>query len=159
SREGAIELAFAQAEADSNTRTNLQEAWEEDRRALVSDLQATRSERDELRQKFGLAIEDVGHLRGRVAELETELANRPAPDQTASVELVHVRAERDALAERLAELERQPAAPVAGEPSEELAVLQRRFELAVEDVRDLKRKNSELESLLSEAKSQPSAAP
>ncbi len=122
--------------------------------AARSELTAARAmagaaaERDELQQKFELALHDVQRLRGRVAELEQELASRPAVDQTESVELVHLRAERDAMAERISELEQRPATPEDGDAAQERADLQRRFELAVEDVRDLKKKNAQLESQL-----------
>jgi chromosome segregation ATPase len=109
------------------------------------------AERDELRQKFELALHDVQRLRGRVAELEQELDSRPEPDQSESVELVHLRAERDAMAERISELEQRPATPDDGDAEQERADLQRRFELAVEDVRELKKKNAQLESQLSAA--------
>jgi hypothetical protein len=65
------------------------------------------------------------------------------------------------LAERIAELEQQATLPADGDATEEMSDLQRRFELAVEDVRDLKRQNSELEEQLADAKSRggTSAAP
>lgn len=116
-------------------------------------------ERDELRQKFELALHDVQRLRGRVAELEQTLASRPEPDQSESVELVHLRAERDAMAERISELEQRPATPEEGDAEQERADLQRRFELAVEDVRDLKKKNAQLEAQLGATSNGDSAAP
>jgi chromosome segregation ATPase len=116
------------------------------------------AERDELQQKFDLAIGDMQRLRGRVAELEQELASRPAADQTDSVELVRLRAERDELAHRITELERQPAAVVDTDTSQQITDLQRRFELAVEDVRDLKKQNAKLEAQIAAAKSVAPAA-
>ena len=101
-------------------------------------------ERDELHQKFELALQDVQRFRGRAAELEQELARRPEANEADSAELVALRSERDALAERVEQLERQPAAPADGDSVQELSDLQRRFELAVEDVRELKTKNTEL---------------
>jgi chromosome segregation ATPase len=157
-REVAVELAQKRLDTEVSTQSGLKTSWEEDRDRLCGDVVAAQAERDELRQKFELALADMQNLRGRVAEMEQELSTRPAADETASVELIQMRAERDALAVRIAELERQPAAPPAGDPSEEMEILQRRFELAVEDVRDLKRKNSDLESQLSEAKAHGVAA-
>lgn len=113
---------------------------------------------DKLQQKFDLALEDVQRLRARVAELEQELDSRPEVDETDSVELVHLRAERDAMAERISELEQQSAAQEDVAPSEDTSELQRRFELAVEDVRDLKKKNAELEAALASVKSGSGAA-
>jgi chromosome segregation ATPase len=116
------------------------------------------AERDELQQKFELAIGDMQRLRGRVAELEQELSSRPRADQTDSVELVHLRAERDELAHRITALERQPATVVDADTSQQIADLQRRFELAVEDVRDLKKQNAKLEAQAVAAKSAAPAA-
>jgi len=148
-------------------RTNVEEQRRllaEERDELATALDAARNEltaaraqagaaaeRDELRQKFELALHDVQRLRGRVAELEQELDSRPEQDQSGSVELVHLRAERDALAERVGELEQLSATPEDGNADQERADLQRRFELAVEDVRDLKKKNARLESQLAAA--------
>ncbi len=112
---------------------------------------AAAGERDELQQKFDLALEDMQRLRARVAELEQELVSRPAPDETDSVELVHLRAERDTLAERITELEQKSTAREDADATQEQADLQRRFELAVEDVRDLKKKNAQLEVQLAAA--------
>jgi hypothetical protein len=83
--------------------------------------------------------------------LEQELARRPETNQADSAELVALRAERDALAQRIEELEQQPA-PVAVDADEQMSELQRRFELAVEDVRELKTKNAELEARLASKK-------
>jgi hypothetical protein len=116
------------------------------------------AERDELQQKFELAIGDMQRLRNRVAEMEQELASRPAADQMESVELVHLRSERDGLAHRVAELERQPATVVDLDAAQQIADLQRRFELAVEDVRDLKKLNTKLETQLAAKLSAPSTA-
>ncbi len=133
-------------------------SWDEQR----ADWTATRAdlerERDELRQKFELALADVQKLRERVTELESDLARRPVTGQVASAELVALRAERDALSQRVEELERQPAAPVDTDTAQQMADLQRRFELAVEDVRELKTKNAKLESQLAAAKSTGAAA-
>jgi hypothetical protein len=108
-------------------------------------------ERDSFQQKFDLALQDVQRFRERVAELEQELARRPEATQTDSAELVALRAERDALAEQVEELERRPTEQIDANAKQELADLQRRFELAVEDVRELKTKNAELESRLASA--------
>ena len=106
-----------------------------------ADLAALERERDELQQKFELALQDVQRFRGRAADLEQELARRPAASQTDSAELVALRAERDALVERVEQLERQPVAQVDADTEQEISDLRRRFELAVEDVRELKTKN------------------
>lgn len=112
---------------------------------------ALESERTEVQNKFDLALGDVQRLRRRVAELEQDLASRPEVDDGDSAELVHLRAERDALAERVEELEHQPAPQVDSDSQRQLTDLQRRFELAVEDVRELKTLNAKLEARLAEA--------
>ena len=76
------------------------------------------------------------------------LARRPEASQTDSAELVALRAERDALAERIEQLERQPVAQVDADTEQQISDLRRRFELAVEDVRELKTKNAKLEAKL-----------
>jgi len=152
------------AARETALRTGQQQLYQEREELAVreqgwhSERSALHAERDELRQKFELALEDVQRLRHRVTELEQELASRPAADQTDSVELVHLRAERDALAARVEELERQTAAPANADNAQEMADLQRRFELAVEDVRDLKKKNAQLESELAEARARSGSA-
>ena len=178
--------ASTQQLADVQQQLNDQQAaWDEARTALENERQAVVKERDELTEamarsgeelaaarkqaesagnldelqhKFDLALEDVQRLRRRVAELEQELAARPAVDETDSVELVHLRSERDTLAERVAKLEQQPAQPADGDAAQEVADLQRRFELAVEDVRELKKTNSRLEAQLAEGRSSSASA-
>jgi chromosome segregation ATPase len=112
---------------------------------------ALEAERAELQNKFDLALGDVQRLRRRVAELEQDLASRPDVDDGDSAELVHLRAERDALVERIEELEQQPAPQVDSDSQRQLNDLQRRFEMAVEDVRELKTLNAKLEARLAEA--------
>jgi chromosome segregation ATPase len=130
---------------DQQSKWNAQQSeWEETRRGLEH-------ERDGLQHKFELALQDVQRLRGRVAELEEELSRRPEASHTDSAELVALRAERDALSERVEQLERQPAPQVDADTAQQLADLQRRFELAVEDVRELKSANSKLEAQLAAA--------
>ena len=115
-------------------------------------------ERDELQQKFDLALQDLQRLRARVAELEQDLARRPESNQADSAELVALRAERDALAARVEELEQRPAAQIDPNVEQQLSDLQRRFELAVEDLREYKTKNAKLESQLAAAGSQSRTA-
>ncbi len=123
-----------------------QASWNEQRAQWDKARAELEHEHNELKQKFELALEDVQRYRSRVAELEQDLARRPEASQADSAELVALRAERDALTERVEELERQPAASDGGDNAQQVADLQRRFELAVEDVRELKTKNAELES-------------
>ena len=128
-----------------------QAAWNDQRSESEEVRAALESERDELQQKFELALEDVQRYRGRVADLEQELARRPEATATDSAELVALRAERDALSERVQQLEKQPAVQIDANAEQEVADLRRRFELAVEDVRELKIKNTKLETQLAGA--------
>jgi chromosome segregation ATPase len=140
--------------ADFEHRLQEQQASWNKQRVDYEALRATAErERDELKQKFELALEDVQRFRARVAELEQDLARRPKANQADSAELIALRAERDALAERVETLERQPVEQLDANSEQQIADLQRRFELAVEDVRELKTKNAELESRLSAARS------
>jgi chromosome segregation ATPase len=125
-----------------------QTAWNAQRTEWASSRASLELERDSLQQKFELALQDVQRFRARVAELEQELSSRPEPSHADSAELVALRAERDALAERVEQLELQPATAVDANSDQQRADLQRRFELAVEDVRELKTKNAQLEAQL-----------
>jgi hypothetical protein len=127
---------------------NQQSAWN-DQRTEWSVARATLEvERDSLQQKFELAAEDLQRYRERVGELEQDLSRRPEATQADSAELVALRAERDALADRIEQLEQQPAVQVDADAEQQMADLQRRFEMAVEDVRELKTKNAQLEAKL-----------
>jgi chromosome segregation ATPase len=126
-------------------------AWNSQRTAWASERQTLQEERDELQQKFELALEDVQRYRSRATDLEQDLARRPEASQADSAELVALRAERDALADRVEELENQPAAAVDDSNEQQMDDLRRRFELAVEDVRELKTKNAQLEAQVASA--------
>jgi hypothetical protein len=140
--------------ADFEHRLQEQQAsWSKQRADYEAACATAEQERDELKQKFELALEDVQRFRARVTELEQDLARRPEASQADSAELIALRAERDALAERIETLERQPVEHMDADSEQQIADLQRRFELAVEDVRELKTKNAELESRLSAARS------
>ena len=112
-------------------------------------------ERDELQHKFELALQDVQRLRERVAEMEHDLARRPGAAQADSTELVALRAERDALVEQVERLESRPTTQIDPDVEQQVSDLQRRFEMAVEDVRELKTKNAKLESQLASAGTHP----
>lgn len=132
-----------------------QNSWNVQRTEWTTVRTGIEHERDELRQKFELALQDVQRLRERVSELEHDLARRPSAEQADSTELVALRAERDALSRQLEELEQRPATQLDPDVEQQLSDLQRRFELAVEDVRELKTKNAQLESQLAAAGSKP----
>lgn len=123
-------------------------AWDDQRTEWGDARAALESERDEVQQKFTLALEDVQRYRERIGDLEQELSSRPEANASDSAELVALRAERDALAERIEALENTLAIATDPHTEQQMADLQRRFELAVEDVRELKTKNAALESQL-----------
>ena len=110
---------------------------------------------EQLNRKFELVQADVQKLKRENAELNSELASRSAASDEYSPELVSLRSERDALADRVFKLENSPPEVIDGDLQQEISDLQRRFELAVDDVRQLKQINSKLQEQLSQ---QPLAA-
>ena len=128
-----------------------QNLWNAERSTWLVTRADLERERDELQQKCELALQDVQRFRSRAAELENDLARRPEVNQADSAELVALRAERDALSERVKELEQKPAVQLDPNAEQQRSDLQRRFELAVEDVRELKTKNAKLEAQLAAA--------
>lgn len=111
---------------------------------------------DALKQRFELAVADAQEYRHRIDQLEQELAERPAADAGASAEATRLREKCAELEEEISRLQSQ-SAPTA-ESSEEMADLQRRFEMAVEDVRELKREKELLEEQLAAKQGPPAAA-
>ncbi len=68
-----------------------QNSWNVQRTEWTTVRTGIEHERDELRQKFELALQDVQRLRERVSELEHDLARRPSAEQADSTELVALR--------------------------------------------------------------------
>jgi chromosome segregation ATPase len=128
-----------------------QASWMEQRSEWTQARTGIERERDELQQKFDLALQDLQRLRARGAELEQELSRRPESNQADSAELVALRAERDELAARVEELEQRPTAQIDPNVEQQFSDLQRRFELAVEDLREYKTKSTKLEAQLAAA--------
>jgi len=123
--------------------------------AATAEAQAVLQKRlAEADRKFNLAADEARELRRRNAELEEQLAQRPEGPNAAEVaQILRLTEERDSLTERLADAEaraKKGAAPA--DIQQKLQDLQRRFELAVEDVRELKTANSDLEKQLRTAK-------
>ncbi len=118
---------------------------------LQQDHEQNEQQLEQTQRKFELALADVHKLKRENAELHEELLSRPAADDQESPELVSLRVERDALAERISELENAPTPAEPADGQQELEDLQRRFELAVDDVRQLKQKNSDLDQKLEAA--------
>jgi chromosome segregation ATPase len=141
-----------------NRLRDQQASWTEQRSEWNQARAGLERERDELQQKFDLALQDLQRLRARLAEVEQDLARRPESNQADSAELVALRAERDALAAHVEELEQRPATPIDSNVEQQLSDLQRRFELAVEDLREYKTKSAKLEAQLAAASNQPRVA-
>lgn len=118
---------------------------------LEKQLENTEQSSDELneeieqtRRKFELALADVNKLKRENSELQEDLLSRPEASDQESPELVSLRLERDALADRITEFENIPAPAVDEDAQQVLEDLQHRFELAVDDVRQLKQENASL---------------
>lgn len=112
------------------------------------------NERNDLQQKFDLALQDLQQHRDHVAQLEESLAARPDVEESESQELVQLRNERDELMARLDELSIQAAHATE---SDDVADLRARFEMAVDEVRQLKTEKTDLEQRLANAPAATSA--
>jgi hypothetical protein len=172
-RELKRERAELQAEADS--RANAGDAVAAGRvqeleaglAAAQTELLANIRELDELREKAASGASDSGPLRHELASLGDENAalraeleaarveharelERLASERGASAEVAKLEEERDALVKRLAAAESGLAARARSDESDskQHEDLQRRFEMAVEEVRELKRANADLENKL-----------
>lgn len=119
----------------------LSETLEESTRALTATAELG-NELDTMREKFEMALGDLQSHRERVAELEQEIACRPALEIDDSAEIEQLRHERDDLARRLEE------ANEFADPSQEMEDLRARFQMAVEDLRALKTENADLRDQL-----------
>ena len=137
-------------------------------RQRAADLEEKQVEFDSLRQQcddLKRQTAEIDALLEHSAELERQLAERPATAD-AGPELAALAAERDRLAAQLAEAQtrlaeaerRPPSEGDDGKLAEELADMQRRYQLAMEDVRETKKKNAELEKRLAAGGAQPSPA-
>jgi chromosome segregation ATPase len=155
----------AQAAAWQHERAQLKE----ERDTLADELQGIRRKLDrslqqessaskglgEVVAKFELAMEDVRRLRGRLAELEQELEARPTADLSELPELIHLRSEREQLVEKVQALELQLSKASPASSDQEVSDLRRRFEMAVEDVRQLKTEKAKLEEQLASSRRSP----
>jgi chromosome segregation ATPase len=113
----------------------------------LAAVEANQEPMEEVQSKFALALEDLRSLRERNAELEQELVRRPEQNADESAELIALREERDDLAAQVEELKNRPL-PAADASDQEVADLQRRFEMAVDDVRQLRAEKERLEEQL-----------
>jgi chromosome segregation ATPase len=108
------------------------------------DHETLRRELAEARQELAAAHEQCSKLESQAQQLHQQTG-----DETSQRRIKELEQERDALLDRLADAEKQPARAAAAVGSAESEELRRRFELAVEDVRKLKSRNAELEEKIS----------
>ncbi|MBX3426477.1 MAG: hypothetical protein KF688_12420 [Pirellulales bacterium] len=109
----------------------------------------------ELEHKFEVTLADVQKLKRENSQLREELASRPDASDHESPDLMALRAERDEMAARLAEFESAGAEQGGEELRQEYDDLQRRFEMAVDDLREAKQ---ELESLRAQSAANPKSS-
>jgi chromosome segregation ATPase len=107
-----------------------------------------KTERDELQQKVDLALADAQKLKKENGALREELASRPAASNEPSPELDALRGECETLTARVQELEQAAAAAASNDASQDADDLHRRFEMALDDVRQLKQENAQLREQL-----------
>lgn len=137
-----------------------------ERDTLAHQLEEFRKEIDASDEEIALLGKHIQALEGELSSLRQEhdrLSQELAVGSTvggasaSGEEIVRLRQDRDTLAERLVQAEAQAAK--SGSSDTKRDDLQRRFELAVEDVRDLKRRNAELENKLAAARAGGGVAP
>jgi chromosome segregation ATPase len=118
-----------------------------------AELLANTRELNELRETLARRTGEVEEAQRKIEALQTA-----APSGFDPEELRKLQEERDSLAERLSEAEaaRTERAEGGDADSQEMDDMRRRFEMAVDEVRDLKRANAEMESKLKARPGSPS---
>ena len=106
-------------------------------------------------QSLGVQREHIGELlAARGQRLEQAGAFVQQQFQRLEEEIERLRADRDALSERLSEMESRPTESSGGEDCRAADEdLQRRYEMAMEDIREANDKNAELQQQLTKARS------
>lgn len=117
------------------------------------------------RQRESQLTAELESLRDKCGELEKALAQESGAGKVDPRQLQESQAERDALLERLAETElrlteteRRLAEASRGGGDQAKKDLQRRYDMAMEDLRELKAKNAKLQEKLSRASSATATA-
>ncbi len=152
-------LEDEQSQTKSQRRRIAQE-FKEQRDKHLKELEQQRADLERAQGKLGEAgalVGELSELRERCSQLERQLAEQADSARDDGPQLAALSSERDRLARQLAETQKKLAqaeqrAPGDAEDSktaEELADMQRRYQLAMDDVRELKKKNAELEKRLS----------
>lgn len=143
---GALETAQTEAASLRLETTQLRKLLNERGGELVQLREELRgvdaTSNDQLRQ--------ASRLRDEVEQLRGELSQRDATTDDQQ-QLSQLRSERDQLRARLAEAQEELARGDNESERQKREDFQRRFEMAVADVRELKRKNADLEEQLAHA--------
>lgn len=117
-------------------------------------LNARAEELTQLRKESSVLTLEVEELRSAHDTLSQALAVKQSTSGDESLELRQLKTERDDLTRRLAKADARLAEAGSEEgQSEKVDELRRRFEMAIEDVRDLKRRNADLEAKASQGRS------
>lgn len=156
--------AALEQEETKAQRRRIAREFKQQRSERIAEFERRRAELESLaaanQSQQQAAEREVLELRDKIAALQSEhqaeldRAGQAAPQAADSGELLKLKAERDSLKKRLTAAEAKAAdAKTTGGKADEAEQrkrddLQRRFEMAVEEVRELKRANSELESKL-----------
>jgi chromosome segregation ATPase len=137
----AAEVAAQLAEA--------QEKSESQQAATQAALAKARDEQQQLRDALQASADALEQANGRIAELDQQAAALreqvdASGDEASKQRISELEAERDALVERLSDAETM-AGHSGRASSEELSELQRRYEVALADLREAKLQNARLE--------------
>ena len=121
--------------------------------ASQAALAQARDEQQQLRDELDTAQEQLREAGNTVAEMEQEAETlreqiNASGDEASQQRIRELESERDALLDRLSNAE-QMSAHTTGANQEEVDELQQRYELALNDVRELKLRNSQLEEQIS----------
>lgn len=114
-------------------------------------LEAAEAAAAELRLEVGQLRKLLAERSSELAQLREELHNADAASNDHARQLARVRTERDQLRARLTEAEQGHAEKGSEADRQKLEDFQRRFELAVSELRELKGRNAELEEQLAAA--------
>ena len=135
----AAELTAALAEA--------RERAESQYAASEAALKKSRQDQEQLKQELNAAVEQVEQAKQQIERLNADAESlraqvAAAGDESSQKRIRELEGERDALLERLADSEEMAS---AGSSSEELEDLQRRYETAMSEIRELKLANAKHE--------------
>ncbi len=138
----AAQLADVRAKlADAEVQLAAAQTRLTDVEAQWADAQTRQAEADML-------AAELNDLQQRSAELERQLADQASQSSSSDSQTAGLLAERERLTRRLEEAEAKLSDAESGDDGDaakELADMQRRYQLAMDDVRELKKKNAELE--------------